>query len=199
MMDHLLKKAKALYQDRQRIAFSTLLVVFAITFYLFYSPGIYTLAEPPRWFPSGWTAGLEVVASYNTIGFFLAFALMVFAYGFWSWAFLPTPASLYTVSVLQGILGSRAEIRQIIGKRFRAILASGAHIDIVCRVKEQSNGEWFVYRLASSPVEKSDAENIALRHGMSLRNHRFTTSVGNTELHSRTLLLAKALTLAEAA
>ncbi|UCE09332.1 MAG: hypothetical protein JSW61_10170 [Candidatus Thorarchaeota archaeon] len=195
-MDRLLKRAQGLYLDRQRIALSAFMVVFVVTLYMFYSPGIVGIAEPPEWFPPGWSEGLEVVASFNTVGFLLAFAVMVFAYGFWQWAFLPTPAVSYTRTVLAGIFGRGAKVTQTIGKRFRVFLDGDAYVDVTCRIRGQGSGNWFAYRLTSSPISRTDAEDIALRHGMSVKKGRFTTWISNEELHSRTLLLAKAMYLA---
>ncbi|MHA2140037.1 MAG: hypothetical protein ACXADC_18325 [Candidatus Thorarchaeota archaeon] len=192
-MDQLLMKARALYKDREKIAFSALLIAGTVAFYLFYSSGIIGLT-PPDWFPRGWTQGFEVVASLNTMGFFLAFALMVFAYSFWSWAFLPSPAAIYTRGVLRGILGSNVIIKQSIGKRFKVIFEDGRYINVSCRIKEPGGG-WFLYRLASSKMSGNRLDSIALRHGMSLQDGHFTSSVTSDELHHRTLLLAKAMNL----
>ncbi|NHJ14307.1 MAG: hypothetical protein EAX95_11560 [Candidatus Thorarchaeota archaeon] len=193
-MDTLLKKSKALYRDREKIAFSTMLIVFTVVFYLLYSPGISTLfVEPPIWIPWGWTEGLEVVVSINTFVLLAAVVAMFIAYSLWSWAFLPSPAAIYTVGVLRGILGPSVAIKQRIGKRFRVLLENGNRIDISCRIKEHDSGDWFVYQLKSSPIFRDDLEYIALRHGMSVRNGCFTTIVSNDELHHRTILLAKAI------
>ncbi|MBD3404599.1 MAG: hypothetical protein GF411_00510 [Candidatus Lokiarchaeota archaeon] len=193
-MNRLLCHAKALYRDRQKIAVAALVVVFFATIYLLYSPGIYSFAqEPPSWFPDGWTQGIEVVYSFNSVGFFLAFALMVFVYGFWSWAFLPAPAVAYTVKTLKGIFGQSTEIKQKIGKRFRINLDSDKYVDVKCRVQEQSSGEWFVYHLRSSPLNPATLEDVALRHGMTIRNNRFTTWISSDELHHRVMLMVKAM------
>lgn len=193
-MERLLLHAKTLYRDRQKIAIAALVVVFFVTMYLVYSPGIYSFAqEPPEWFPDGWTQGIEVVYSFNSVGFFFAFALMVFVYGFWSWAFLPAPAVSYTVGTIKGIFGQTTDVKQSIGKRFRVHLDSGKYMDIKCRIQEQGSGEWFVYQLSSSPLNPSTLEEVALRHGMTIRNNRFTTWISSDELHHRVLLMAKAL------
>lgn len=196
-MDHLLKKARALYEDRVRIALSAILIVITTAFFLFYSSGIHYLPEPPNGFPIsiGWVEGMEVVASYNTLGFLLTVVLMIIAYGFWSWAFLPSPAVIFTQGVLKGILGPNVVIRQSIGKRFRVFLEDGTQINLNCSIKESETGEWFVYRLETSPIVGSNLEEIALRHGMSIRDRRFTTCVSNDELHHRVLLLAKAISM----
>ncbi|MFW9844026.1 MAG: hypothetical protein ACFFEV_05595, partial [Candidatus Thorarchaeota archaeon] len=70
MEDTLLKQARALYKDRLRIALAAFILVFAITFYLFYSPEIISLGVVPEpiVIPGGWTQGFAVVASVNTIG-----------------------------------------------------------------------------------------------------------------------------------
>ncbi|MHA1928028.1 MAG: hypothetical protein ACTSV2_05530 [Candidatus Thorarchaeota archaeon] len=195
-MDKLLVLSKSLYKDRQRIALATMMIIFTFAFYVFYSPGIYGLGtEPPANFPYGWTQGFEVVYSFNTVGFFLAFALMVLAYGFWSWAFLPTPAVTYTMGILRGIFGQSAKIKQSFGKRFKILLDSGDEITLTCRLREHGSGDWFVYRLESSIIQGKNAEEIALRHGMSLKKKKFVSWVGNDELHGRMLLLAKAISL----
>ncbi|MHA2021715.1 MAG: hypothetical protein ACW96N_08365, partial [Candidatus Thorarchaeota archaeon] len=165
-----------------------------VVFYLFYSPGIIDLA-PPDWFPHQGILGFEVVASFNTIAFFLALGLMVLAYSVWTWAFLPSPAAIYTLGVLRGILGPDAIIKQSIGKKFRVMLEGGIHIDVSCSIKGPG-GEWFHYRLVSSKLEGEDLDNIAFRHGMSIQDGHFTSHVSNDELHSRTLLLAKAMMFA---
>ncbi|MHA2003586.1 MAG: hypothetical protein ACW960_05700 [Candidatus Thorarchaeota archaeon] len=193
-MDQLLRKAGALYKEREKIAVSALLIAGTVAFYLFYSPGIFDLA-PPDWFPRGWIQGFEVVASFNTIGFILALALMVLAYSFWTWAFLPSPAAIYTMGVLRGILGPDAIIKQTIGKKFRVMLESGSHVDVSCRIKGPG-GDWFHYQLTSSKMEGENLESIAFRHGMSFQDGYFTSHVSSEELHSRTLLLAKAMMLA---
>jgi hypothetical protein len=190
-MDELLTSARALYKEREKIAISALLIVGAVAFYLFYSPGIFDLA-PPDSFSHGWIQGFEVIASYNTIGFFLALCLMILAYSFWTWAFLPSPAALYTEGVLRGILGLDVTIKQSIGKKFRVLLEGDRYINVSCRIKG-TDGDWFNYRLTSSKLQVDNLEAIALRHGMSVRNSCLTSHVSCEELHSRTLLLAKAM------
>ncbi|MHA1926055.1 MAG: hypothetical protein ACW974_09080 [Candidatus Thorarchaeota archaeon] len=190
-MDQLLTKARALYKEREKIAISALLIAGTVAFYLFYSPGIFDLA-PPDWFPGGWIQGFEVVASFNTIGFILALGLMVLFYSFWTWAFLPRPAVIFTMGVLRGILGPDVIIGQSIGKKFRVMLEGGSHIDMSCRIKGPGN-DWFDYRLASSKLEGKNLDSIAFRHGMSFQDGRFTSHVSSEELHSRTLLLVKAM------
>jgi len=196
-MDRLLEHAKSLYADRQRVALAAMMIAFSVTLYLFYSPGIYAIpAEPPIQLPPGWVQGFEIVYSFNTVGFFLAFAVMVFMYAFWSWAFLPTPAVNYTSAVLRGIFGPRSPIAQSIGKRFRVVLNEKTWIDLTCHIKEQGSGAWFVYKLTSSPLRTSHLEEIALRHGFGTKDGRLTTWVSSDELHSRSILLAKAMALA---
>ncbi|MFX0053360.1 MAG: hypothetical protein ACFFAX_09075 [Promethearchaeota archaeon] len=190
-MDELLTNARALYKEREKIAFSAILIVGTISFYLFYSPGIFDLT-PPEIFSDGWIQGFEVIASYNTIGFFLALCLMVLAYSFWTWAFLPSPATIFTEGVLRGILGADVTIKQSIGKNFRVLLDDDRYIDVNCLIKG-ADGDWFNYRLTSSRLLGDNLEAIALRHGMSVKGSRLTSHVSNEELHARTLLLAKAM------
>ncbi len=193
-MDCLLKHAQCLYITRQRATIATLTIIFAVVFYSFYSIGIHGFgATPPEWFPVSWIEIFEIVASLNTVAFFLAFSLIVFAYGFWSWAFFPSPAVSYTKTALQGLFGQNVRIKQNIGKRFRVFLESGSHIDVRCRIKEASSGDWFVYRFTSCPLTGNSLYSIALRHGMSSKNGRFTTWIGHDELHHRALLMAKAM------
>ncbi len=198
-MDYNLKKAQALYKDRERIGLSALLVVAAVAFYFFYSSGIHVLPPPPEWlWPlEGWASGLpEVIASFNTLGFLLSLALMLLAYGVWSWAFLPSPAVMYTMGVLRGVFGSKVEIKYSIGGRFRVFLDDGQHIDIACKTKDIDSGEWFQYRLVSSPMEADNLADVALRNGMSVSNGRFRSWVSNDEFHHRVLLMAKAMSVA---
>jgi hypothetical protein len=193
--NNLLLEAKALYRDRIRIVQSALLIVFTITFYLYYTSGIAGLAEdivPVE----GIINGILVVASFNNVGLLIAVALMIVAYRFWSWAFLPGPASLFTMSVLRGILGPRASITQTIGKHFDVILENGSKFSISCHIQEKGTDDWFSYRLVSSELENGNLRNVALRHGFSLEGSRFVANVSNDELHHRTLLLAKAMTIA---
>lgn len=195
-MDSLLEHAKALFIDRQRIALSALIISAATTFYVFYSPGIIGLMpEPPEWFPSGASLGFEVIASFNTIGFFLAFSIMVFFYGLWQWAFLPAPAYDYTIMVLKGILGSKARISYSFGKRFRINMPDGTQFFITCKIKEPGSDEWFSYRLISTPINNPRLRNIALRHGIGVKENRLTTWVSNDELHSMIIQFLKALDL----
>ncbi|MFW9953579.1 MAG: hypothetical protein ACFFD3_03420 [Candidatus Thorarchaeota archaeon] len=196
-MDSLLVHAKGLYRDRQRIALATVMIVFTVTFYIFYSPGIYTISEDvPSYFDSGWAQGIEIVYSFNTVGFFLAFAIMVFAYALWIWAFLPAPAVSYTLGVLRGVFGSKVKVRPIFGKRFRLLLENGVELSIICRIRSNDPQNWFIYRLESSPIDSPNIRNIALRHGMSVYHNRFVTWVDNEELHSRSILMAKAINMA---
>jgi hypothetical protein len=193
-MDCLLKHAQDLYISRQRAIIVTLTIIFTIVCYSFYSIGIHGFgATPPEWFPAGWIGIFEIVASLNTVAFFLSFSLIVFAYGLWSWAFFPSPAVFYTKATFQGLFGQNVKIKQSIGKRFRIFLESGSHIDVRCRIKEASSGDWFVYRFTSCPLTGNNLYSIALRHGMSSRNGRFTTWIGHDELHHRALLMAKAM------
>ena len=196
-MDSLLVRAKGLYVDRQRIALATVMIVFTVTFYVFYSPGIYTLVEGiPHQIQYGSVQGIEIVYSFNTIGFFLAFSIMVFAYAVWSWAFLPSPAVSYTLGVLKGIFGPSVKIKHGIGKRFSLTLDNGVDVNITCRIKGDGPEEWFMYRLESSKFESPNLEKIALRHGMSVSDGRLVTWVSNDELHSRTLLMGNAISMA---
>ncbi len=193
-MDRLLEHAKALFIDRQRIALSALIISVATTFYVFYSPGIIGLMPaPPEWFPDGASLGFEVIASFNTIGFFLAFSIMVFFYALWQWAFLPAPAYDYTMMILRGILGPKAKISYSFGKRFRIILPDGTQFFITCRIKEPGSDEWFSYRLISTPIANPKLQNIALHHGISVKEDRLTTWISNDELHSMMILFLKAL------
>lgn len=203
MEDMLLKQARALYKDRLRIASAAILLVFAATFFLFYSPGIITLGQtPPIGTPgpiaidSAWTQGFAVVASVNTIGFLSAVALMVLIFKFWSWAFLPGPATTYTLAILKGILGHKTTIHHTLGKRFRVTLENGLQFDVKCSIKEKNSDEWFVYRLVSAKIQCTQLRNIALRHGFSVRDDRLVASVSNDELHHRTFLLTKAIMMA---
>lgn len=196
-MDTLLLRAKGLYRDRQRIALATLMIVFTITFYAFYVPGIYSLTdEIPSWISGGWAEGFELVYSFNTVGFFLAFALMVFAYGFWSWAFLPSPASVFTLGVIKGVFGPDVRIKQSIGKRFHLTTSEGVEIDLKCRIRQHGTDDWFVYRIQSMPLESPHLSSIALRHGFSVKEGKIASWVSHDELHSRSLLLLKAIHLA---
>jgi hypothetical protein len=197
-LDTLLDRALALYKDRQKIALATLLIVFTITFYIFYVPtGIIGISnEIPPWVSGGWAQGFQIVYSFNTVGFMVAFALMAFAYAFWSWAFLPSPATAYTVAVLRGVFGQHAEIRQSIGKRFSIVLDNGATVNITCRIKQQGTDDWFAYRLVSSELTSPDLENIALRHGFSVSGGKISSWISNDELHSRGMLFLTAIMLA---
>jgi hypothetical protein len=193
-MDCLLKHAQNLYISRHRAIIVTLTIIFTIMFYSFYSIGLHGFgATPPEWFPAGWIEIFEIVASLNTVAFFLSFSLIVFAYGLWSWLFFPSPAVSYTKDTFRGLFGQDVKIKQRIGKRFRVFLESGSHIDVRCRIKEASSGDWFVYRFTSCSLTGNNLYSIALRHGMSSKNGRFTTWIGHDELHHRALLMAKAM------
>ena len=195
--NQLLLEAKALYKDRIRIALSAFIIVFSIIFFVYYTSGIAGLGTTPP--PAtGWTQGLQVVAAFNTIGLFIAVALMVVAFRFWSWAFLPGPASLFTTSTLRGLFGSGAIIKQTIGKRFKVTLDSSMSFNLSCYIQEKGTDDWFSYRLVSSELSSGDLRDVALRHGFSFKNSRFVANVSNDELHHRTLLLAKAMMIATA-
>jgi hypothetical protein len=194
-MDKLLQEAKALYKDRIRIVLSALIIVFSITFFLYYTSGLAGLGPSGNEDP-GLTSGFQVMASFNNVGLIVAVGLLVVVYKFWSWAFLPGPATLYTLSVLRGILGSKAVVKQTIGKRFKVSLENGMTFGVSCQIKIEGTEEWFSYRLVSAEIENSDLRNIALRHGFSTSENRIVGHVSNDELHHRTLLLAKAMTIA---
>jgi hypothetical protein len=194
MDNELLLEAKALYKDRIRIALSAFIIIFSISFFVYYTSGITGLGETQP--STGWTQSLQVVAAFNNVGLIIAVALMILAFRFWSWAFLPGPASLFTMSILRGILGPNAIIRQTIGKRFRVTLENGLSFNVNCYVQEKGTDEWFTYRLISSELHNDDLRNIALRHGFSLKESRFVASVSNDELHHRTILLTKAMMIA---
>jgi len=192
--NELLLEAKALYKDRIRIALSAIIIVFSITFFVYYTSGIAGLGSTiPR---DGWTQGLQVVTAFNNIGMILAIALMVVAFRFWSWAFLPGPASLFTTSILRGILGPSALIKQSIGKRFRITLDNGLSFNLSCFVQEKGTDDWFSYRIVSSELRNGNLKDVALRHGFSLKGSRFVANVSNDELHHRTILLTKAMMIA---
>ncbi|MFW9982800.1 MAG: hypothetical protein ACFFE3_12910 [Candidatus Thorarchaeota archaeon] len=195
MENKLLLEAKALYKDRIRIVLSALIIVFSITFFLYYTSGIAGLGpfESPE---PGITAGLQVIASFNNVGLIIAVGLLVVVFKFWSWAFLPGPASLYTLSILRGILGSKAVVKQTIGKRFKVTLENGTSFNVSCQIKEKGTDEWFSYRLVSSEIENIGLREIALRHGFAAKDNRFVASVSFDELHHRIFLLTKALMIA---
>ena len=197
MENDLLLEAKALYRDRIRIALSAVILVFSITFFVYYTTGIAGLGEIIIT-SEGITRGLEVVAAFNNIGLIFAVVLMVVAFQFWSWAFLPGPALLFTQSILRGILGPEAVIKQAIGKRFKIALDNGITFKISCAIQEKGTDDWFTYRLVSSELQNGNLRNVALRHGFALKGSRFVANVGNDELHHRTILLAKAMTIAGA-
>ena len=191
MENELLLEAKALYQDRIRIALSAFIIIFSITFFIYYTSGIAGLGTIPP--STGWTQGLQVIAAFNNVGLILAVALMVVAFRFWSWAFLPGPASLFTTSIIRGILGPQVTIKQTIGKRFKVALENGLSFSINCYVQEKGTDDWFSYRLVSSELVNGDLRNVALRHGFSLKGSRLVANVSYDEFHHRTLLLAKAM------
>lgn len=195
MENDLLLEAKALYNDRIKIALSAFIIVFSITYFVYYTSGITGLETTPP-YDIGWTRSLQVVAAFNTVGLLIAVALMVGAFRFWSWAFLPGPASLFTTSVLRGILGPETSIKQSIGKRFKITLDNGLSFCISCNIQEKGTDEWFSYRLVSSDLQNGDLKNVALRHGFSLKGSQFVANVSNDELHHRTILLTKAMIIA---
>lgn len=198
MENDLLLEAKALYRDRIRIALSAIIIVFSITFFVYYTTGIAGLGTTPLPAPGTWTRGFQVVAAFNNIGMLIAVALMLVVFQFWSWAFLPGPASLFTLSILRGILGPEAVIKQTIGKRFKISLDNGIAFKISCAIQEKGTDDWFSYRLVSSELQNGNLRNVALRHGFALKGSRFVANVSNDELHHRTILLAKAMTIATA-
>ena len=197
MENELLLEAKALYKDRIRIALSAFIIIFSITFFFYYTTGIAGLGETTL-SGNGITQGFQVVAAFNNVGLIIAVALMVIAFRFWSWAFLPGPASLFTMSVLKGILGPYAIIQQGIGKRFKVTLNNGLSFSLSCSIQEKGTDDWFSYRLMSNKLQNGNLRDVALRHGFSLKGNRFVASVSNDELHHRTLLLAKAMMVATA-
>jgi hypothetical protein len=197
MENELLLEAKALYKDRIRIALSAFIIIFSITFFFYYTTGIAGLGETTL-SGNGITQGFQVVAAFNNVGLIIAVALMVIAFRFWSWAFLPGPASLFTMSVLKGILGPYAIIQQGIGKRFKVTLNNGLSFSLSCSIQEKGTDDWFSYRLMSNKLQNGNLRDVALRHGFSLKGNKFVASVSNDELHHRTLLLAKAMMVATA-
>ncbi len=197
MENQLLLEAKALYKDRIRIALSAFIIVFSITFYIYYTTGIAGLGIIDNQ-ENGIIRGLLVVAAFNNVGLIVAVVLMVLAFRFWSWAFLPGPASLFTMSVLRGILGPKTIIKQSIGKRFDVTLENGSTFKINCYIQEKGTDDWFSYRLISSKLRNGNLRNVALRHGFAIKDNRFMASISNDELHHRTLLMAKAMIIADA-
>jgi hypothetical protein len=197
-MDKLLQEAKALYKDRIRIVLSALIIVFSITFFLYYTSGLAGLGitNPDPENPAPSTSGLMVMTAFNNVGLIIAVGLLVVVYKFWSWAFLPGPATLYTLSVLKGILGPKAVVKQTIGKRFKVTLENGMTFGVSCQIRIEGTEEWFTYRLVSAEIQNDDLRNIALRHGFNASENRIVGNVSNDELHHRTLLLAKAMMIA---
>jgi len=195
MENNLLREAKALYKDRIRIILSTLIIVFAITIFLYNTSGLAGLGPNGPSEP-GWLLGLEIVATFNNVGLVIAIGLLAVTFRFWSWAFLPGPASTFTLAVLRGILGSKAVVKQTIGKRFKIILENGMTFRVSCQIKEKGTDEWFSYRLVSSEIQNSNLKDIGLRHGFSVVDNKFVASVSHDELHHRTFLLTKAIMIA---
>jgi hypothetical protein len=192
--DTRLKHARALYKDRLRIVLSAFLIASAATFYFFFSPFITGIgANPQEYYNHGIVQGLAIVASFNTIGFLISLFLMAAVFRFWSWAYLPGPASSFTLAVLEGILGPKATIMQTVGRRFKVTLENGLQFDVICKTKERGTDDWFNYRLVTSPLTGEGLRDIALRHGMVLKENRFVTTVSSEELHQRTFLLTKAM------
>jgi len=196
--NELLLEAKALYKDRIRIALSAFIILFSITFFVYYTTGIAGLGEITSQPDDGVAQGLLVVAAFNNVGLIIAVVLMVLAFRFWSWAFLPGPASLFTTSVLRGILGPKTIIKQSIGKRFEITLENGLTFKIDCYIQEKGTDDWFSYRMISSRLRNGNLRNIALRHGFAIKDDRFQANISNDELHHRTLLMAKAMMIADA-
>jgi hypothetical protein len=193
-MDQLLRRAKGLYIDRQRIALASMMIIFSISIILFYYLKIFSsFAQPPLEFPIEGVSGFQTVFILNTIGLVVVCILMALGYFFWSWAFLPSPATIYTMGILQGLFGPNAKIKRRIGKRFRISIDENKHIDVLCKIKDRNSDEWFMYHFLSSSVKGEDLKNIALRHGMTVQNNRFSTWVSSDELHHRLILLVKAL------
>lgn len=195
MENELLKQARALYKDRLRIALSALIIFSFLTFSYFFTSGYFTYI-PNQGIHSGWTQGLAAVTSMNTLGFLLSIMAMVAIYQFWSWAFLPGPALTYTFGILRGILGEQTRIRRSIGKRFKVTLDNGLQFEVSCKIKDRPSGEWFLYRLSSSEFKNEHLKDIALRHGFGVRHNRMVASVSNDELHLRTFLLTRAMSIA---
>jgi len=198
MEDDLLKQARALYKDRLRIALSAMLIVFTITCYAFYNLALYGTYVPSG-SPSGSTQGFAAAVSFNAVGFIVSIFLMALVFRFWSWAFLPGPAAIFTLGVLEGILGPKAAIEQVVGKRFKVMLENGMQFEVSCRTRNRGTDEWFSYRLVTSPVQGRGLKEIALRHGFALKDDRFVATVSSDELHQRTLLLTKAMMIANKA
>lgn len=198
MDNALLKQAKALYKDRLRIVISAMMIGFASIFYIFYNLAASSVT-PPNGTPGGSTQALQSVASFNTLGFSVSILLLALLFRFWSWAFLPGPASTFTLAVLKGILGSRISVKQSIGKRFKVTLENGMQFEVSCRTRNRSTDEWFSYRLASGPLRGTSLKEIALRHGFALKDGKFVATVSSDELHQRTFLLTKAMIIANSA
>ncbi len=195
MEDDLLKQARALYKDRLRIALSAMLIVFTTTCYVFYNLAL-SGTDVPNGLPGGSTQGFQAAVSFNTIGFTVSILLMALVFRFWSWAFLPGPAAIFTLGLLEGILGPRVVIEQVIGKRFKVTLENGMQFEVSCRTRNRGTDEWFSYRLVTSPLQGSGLREVALRHGFALKDDRFVATVSSDELHQRTFLLTKAMMVA---
>ncbi|TFG31353.1 hypothetical protein EU527_12630 [Candidatus Thorarchaeota archaeon] len=195
MTNELLKEAKALYKDRLRIAMAAFIIVTFSAFSYFFNP-VYLGVDPIGGFPSGWTQGIAIITSPNSVGFIISVLMMFLIYQFWSWAFLPGPASTYTYGILEGIFRNKATIKYIIGKRFKITLENGLQFNVNCMIKDKASGEWFLYRLVSSQLKNVHVRDIALRHGFGVDGNRIVANVSNDELHHRTLLLVKALSIA---
>ena len=195
MEDDLLKQARALYKDRLRIALSAMLIVFTTTCYVFYNLALGG-ADVPNGPAGGSTQGFQAAVSFNTIGFTVSILLMALVFRFWSWAFLPGPAAIFTLGVLEGILGPKVTIEQVIGKRFKVTLENGMQFEVSCRTRDRGADEWFSYRLITSPLQGSGLREVALRHGFALKDDRFVATVSSDELHQRTLLLTRAMMFA---
>jgi hypothetical protein len=152
--------------------------------------------DVPRGLPDGSTQGFQAAVSFNTIGFSVSVLLMVLVFRFWSWAFLPGPAAIFTLGVLEGILGPKVNIEQVIGKRFKVTLENGMQFEVHCRTRNRGTDEWFSYRLVTGPLQGNGLREIALRHGLAFKDNMFAATVSSDELHQRTLLLTKAMIVA---
>ncbi len=187
-------QAQALYRDRMRLANAALLFVIGGMFYMAYGSTVQPLITVPSFVSSdGWVQSIQYIYSYNTLAFVFVVLVMVLLHTYWTWAFLPSPATLFILNVLRGIFGGSINIARHIGGRFRVWFTRDAYLDIFCHVHDHRSDGWFTFLLRSSPVTGKDVEEVALRHGLSYSHKRLTTHATNEELYGRTLLLARAM------
>ncbi|MEM2142673.1 MAG: hypothetical protein QXS20_04755 [Candidatus Thorarchaeota archaeon] len=194
-MDERLEISLALYRERVKIVVSSLVAISAVAAYLSFSPLVQDLLSvaPPMWAGEGWVLGNTVFYGSATLLFVVTTVVVALVLFAWLRCSLPYPLANYILEVLNFAFGFHAVVFRRFGGRFRTVLPDHVQLDILCKFSNRGREDGLCFQVSVSPIEASNLEEIAMRHGLHVRDHKLGMTASADEFRSRTILLAAAL------